>query len=65
MLVSFARLVMGAFAHLFATRQTALQPTVYWTADGLILVRALKLVKEGFRAEVAAILCLQMAAKLV
>ena len=65
MLVSFARLAMGAFAHLSATRQTALQPTVYWTVDGPVLVRALKLVKEGFRAEVAATLCLQMAAKLV
>ena len=56
---------MVTFAHLFATRQTALQPTVYWTADGPILVLVLKLVKEGFRAEVAAILCLQTAAKLV
>ena len=65
MLVSFTRLAMVTFAHLFATPQTALQPTVYWTADGPILVLVLKLVKEGFREEVAAILCLQTAAKLV
>ena len=33
--------------------------------DGPILVRALKLVAEGFRAEIAAILRLRMAARIV
>ena len=45
--------------------QAALQLTVYWMGDGPILVRALKLVTEGFRAEIAAILRLPMAARIV
>jgi len=39
--------------------------TVSWTVDGPILVRALKLVAEGFRAKIAAILRLPMAEKIV
>ena len=45
--------------------RTALLATVRWTVDGPILVRALKLVAEGFRAEIAAILRLPMAARIV
>ena len=43
----------------------ASQRIVSWTAYGLVSALALKLVAVGFRAELAAILRLQMAARIV
>ena len=45
--------------------QAASQRTVALAADGLGMVRALKLVGAGFKAELAAILHLRMAARIV
>jgi len=56
---------LGTLTHLFVTSQTVLQPRVDWMVDGPILVRAPKLVTEGFIAEIAAILRLPMAARIV
>ena len=57
--------VMGACAHLFITLQTALPAALNWTADGPISGRAQKLVTVGLRPEIAAILRMQMAARVV
>ena len=51
--------------HSFVTLQLALQRTVYWMADGLILGRALKLVVAVLRADRVASLHLPMAARIV
>ena len=58
--------VMGARTHLVITLlQTALPATLHWTADGPISGRAQKLVTVGLRPETAAILRMQMAARVV
>jgi len=51
--------------HIYTALQMALQAIPHWTGDGLVSVRALQLVTVGRRAEIAAILRVPMAARIV